>query len=206
MNSILTVTSAASTYDLTSLTTVKEELSVTDGADDAMLRRWITEESARVASHCRRVFALETVREVIRFEPYDDRDCVPLSRSPVASLTSVTEDDDTALTTSYYEADLGAGLLYRLDGSSNREWWMCSRLTVVYRAGYTLLTGLPREIEKATIRLIQHRYYARGRDPYLRAQRVRNVLEQQFWVPSANESALPPDVRDMLATFVEHTP
>jgi hypothetical protein len=66
MNSILTVTTPASSYDLTALATVKTELGITDNTENDKLRTWITQASIIAASYCRRVFARETLTETFR--------------------------------------------------------------------------------------------------------------------------------------------
>src|SRR5579871_51905 len=96
---VSTVVTAASSYDLTSLENIKDDLAIpgTDTSSDATLARFITEQSALVASYCNRVFPIETVQDVI----YPDRDPYPyqvtmlselqLSRWPVVSVASVTD-------------------------------------------------------------------------------------------------------------------
>lgn len=57
-------------YDLIDLATVKDELSVTGGAKDATLKRYITQASAAAAKHANRVFPVETVQDLV----FPDRD------------------------------------------------------------------------------------------------------------------------------------
>src|SRR4051812_41668403 len=95
MNPILTVTTAADSYDLTSLANVKAELSITDGTSDTLLRRYISGASLAASHYCNRVFAVETVTE--RF--LAGHRCgylgpLQLARWPLITVTSVTEDDE----------------------------------------------------------------------------------------------------------------
>ena len=199
MNSILTVTTAADTHDLTVLDTVKEELGRTVSATDAQLTRWIHEASTQIASHCRRVFAAETVQEV--FHGVSGADELILSRRPVTSITSVTEDDDTALAATYYEIEADTGLLYRLDGTGYRERWHASRVTVVYVGGYSLLGNLPRDIEAATVQLVARRAFMASRDPNLRTVQVEGVGSRSFWVSPQSETLMSDDIKALLAPY-----
>lgn len=199
MESILTVTVAATTHDLTILDTVKEELGISDTTEDTLLQRWIKEESIRIATACNRVFGQETVSQTVRLNAYEGIDAIPLRRFPVVSIASVTEND-TALTTDEYEVDAGAGVIYRLDGADGRICWASGKIVIVYVAGYILLDGLPRDIEQACIKLVSHRRAARGRDPYLKAQDIPGVRSQQFWI-ATDGSGFPPDVEAVIANY-----
>jgi hypothetical protein len=144
MNSILTVTTPASSYDLTALATVKTELGIADNTENDKLRTWITQASIIAASYCRRVFARETLTETFR----PARNCsshgefLILQRRPIASITSVTVDD-VAVDAAEYETDANPGLLYRLDSSGYRScWYSAKSIIVVYLAGYILLDTL----------------------------------------------------------------
>jgi len=66
---ISTVISAASTYDLTTLADVKDDLGITSTASDATLARMISAVSAAVANYCNTVFPVETVCDTF----YPDR-------------------------------------------------------------------------------------------------------------------------------------
>src|SRR5437762_1790061 len=96
---ILTVVTAAASTDLTTLAIVKSELGKTDGADDDILRRYLSAASIVASGYCNRVFAVETLKEEI----WPRRDSPPsvvcgslsrvqLVRYPVIALTSVTEN------------------------------------------------------------------------------------------------------------------
>lgn len=230
--SILTVVTPAVTHDLTTLETVKDELNVTDTASDARYTRWIAEASGFVRSYCNRTFASETVSELWRpgtpawspdrnwsglYADYnrswnhaDDRShgALKLRRWPVTAIVSISEDDAAALTTDDYEIDAEMGWVWRLSGQSAgvggvRSGWYASKIVVTYTAGYALLDGLPYGIESACIEVVKHRQFARERDPMLRQQSIPGELEQQWWVPGANESGVPPTIRAMLDPWRE---
>ncbi len=63
----------AGPYDLATLARVKAELDIPTGTTtwDTLLQDWISEESARCAAYCNRVFAVETVEDEL-YPPRDD--------------------------------------------------------------------------------------------------------------------------------------
>ncbi len=69
-----TATAPASPYDLTTLATVHDELSIptTDTSSDAFLSRAITQSSSAIQRYCNRVFPVEALQDVcyIQQDPY----------------------------------------------------------------------------------------------------------------------------------------
>jgi hypothetical protein len=63
----------ASSYDLTTLATVKDELNLTVPDNDLTIGRWITAASFDIRAYCGRTFQLETVQDTF----YPDRDPQP---------------------------------------------------------------------------------------------------------------------------------
>lgn len=95
LNIISSTLVPASSYDLTDLATVKDELKIPwqDTSADAFLGRAITQVSGAIANYCNRTFVIETIQDVI----YPERDAYPyqvpggvdrlmLSRFPVIAL------------------------------------------------------------------------------------------------------------------------
>lgn len=208
--SILTVVTPALTHDLTVLTTVKDELGITDNASDARLARWIRECSGLIAIYCNRTLAQETVTEVFRpptwgrrFRRNELSPSLILDRTPVSEISAVSIDGGAALTEGTdYELDQDAGLLSRLCNSNRSEWFACSSISVTYTGGYVLMGTLPYPIEQACLTLIKHRASARGRDPMLRSQNVVGVLEETFWVGAVGDNgAIPPEAAAMLDPY-----
>jgi len=75
VETITTVLAAAANYDLTDLETARDELGFTDPDktdDDAFISRAITQVSAAISNYCNRVFALETLQDLIYIQqdPY----------------------------------------------------------------------------------------------------------------------------------------
>lgn len=202
--SILTIVTPAATHDLTVIETVKDELGITDTAQDDRLYRWISEASGFVRSYCNRTFAEEGLSEQWRDVRLNRDVPLVLRRRPVSTITSVIADG-TALTTDEYEVDGHTGMLWRLSGGAtgHRVHWCALLVVVTYTAGYALLDGLPYGIETACIETIKHRVAARNRDPSLRMQEIPGELVQQWWVPGANEDGVPPEIRAMLDPYRE---
>jgi hypothetical protein len=183
-----------------------------------MLSRYITEQSTLVAQYCNRVFAIETVQDVIM----PDRDPYPyqvtgmvselqLSRGPVISITSVTDQvfvgaDNTLEEGSDFIADLERGWLTKLDPNTGYPTgWSPDQYTVQYTAGYfTPDTGTPpADLEMAVLRMVTARFKARGRDPYLRSQGEPGVGNEQYWIGAlpGQTGPFPPDIAAMLEKY-----
>lgn len=194
MTSIITVTSAAESHNLTTLATVKEELSITGSDKDDLLNRWIREASAAIAGYCNRVFGAETVLEAFR-SGYNGS--LVLDRYPVISMTSIAVDD-TALVAADYELDAQTGVLYRLTSDARSTW--SGAVEIAYRGGYELLDALPSEIEQACILLVKGRHFSRLRDPLVKSEEIPNVMSTSYWVGTVGgSSSLPPEIVALLS-------
>ncbi len=208
MNSIVTVTTASDTYDLTTVDRVKRELDITDNSSDDILTDLVHEESASFADLVDRVLASETVTERFNRRRGDRQymDSLSLSRFPVTSIISVIENDDTALAPSLYEVDEDTGALYRLStiDPGFRTRWSVSRVTVAYTGGYTLLDTLPRKIEQAVLTMIKNRWFARGRDPSVKS---RMIVDVGTWTYNTGVTGIgtligqPSDVQDAIDLY-----
>jgi uncharacterized phiE125 gp8 family phage protein len=191
------VTTPAASYDLTVLETVKTELEITDNAKDAYLATLISQASAIVAAHCKRVFARETVTETLR--PYCLFGELILARYPVVSIDSIVENNVT-LTTTDYEFDSARGTVTRLV-NDRPAWWPASKIVISYSAGYTLLGDLPYGLERGTLNLIKALYWQRGRDPAVRSEDVVDISSASY---RDLEGHLPPDVAGLLGPYRNH--
>lgn len=144
---VTTVLAAAQTYDLTDLDTVKDELGISNEAQDAWLLRAIGQVSSSIMIETGRVFAPEFLQDVI--DVRRGRSQVPrvdelqLSRWPVLDIVAATQTFDgttIALTDGVdIRVDPDTGLLQRLDSNGRVRWWEALPLTVTYSAGYGAL-------------------------------------------------------------------
>lgn len=207
MYSILTVTTAATSYDLTTLANVKDELSVTDGASDSILRRYVTSASAAASQYCNRVFAAETISE--QFLPMPNQRAtrfvsggVPslqLGRWPLISVTSVTEDDVLLVVDTDYTINSTNGQLLRIGSDGLPIKWPPVEIVVVYVAGYATV---PSDLEDAVIRLVTKRWSAKGRDATEKQISIPGVIEKQYWIATGNEAGnFSPDIVDVLDNY-----
>lgn len=194
MDSILTVTTPASTYDLVTIDRVKRELGVTNADSDAILTDLVHEESDTFASMVNRVLASETVSEAFK-RWHHHCPALPLTRYPVTAIASVTEDSDAALDPSLYEVDAVTGLLYRLGSDGGRHiHWTARQITIAYTGGY-VPDALPKQIEKAVLTMVKNRWFARDRDPSVRSRSIVDVGQWDYWVGNMpGGSSLPPEV------------
>ena len=196
MNSVLVVVTPAANQDLTSLALVKAELGITGNAEDTNIGTWIDQASAVIASYCNRVFGSEAVRETFR---RGDAAKVILSRGPVTVIASVVEDGIELTEDEDFECDYASGILTRLCNDYERRWCFRS-LVVTYTAGYTLLTTLPDDNERAAQLLVKGYRSAASRDPLLKSEEIPGVLSQSWWVDSTNKG-LPSDVESLIAPY-----
>ncbi len=197
-SSLLTVLTPASSRALTTLTTIKDEIGITDDSADARLQRWIDDESERIETYLGRVLASETVRETFRLTGAPG--CLRLARRPVTAITSIAVDG-VMLASDQYEIDATAGLFYPISGEQRVRWFACT-VIVTYTAGYTSIGALPRPIETACIGLLRHRWAARDRDPMLRSLAIPGVVTEQYWVgATGDDGAMPPEIAALLDPF-----
>ena len=205
-DSILTVTTAAASRDLTTLRRIKAELGIVDRKSDSLLRPWIREASGLIETKTNRVFAQETVSEMFRLRRHQRRDAIKLARYPVTTIASVTDIDGTVLAATSYEADLSTGMIWRLSGDASpndrRIWWDSGKITVAYTAGYVLMDSLPFPLEQACLTLLKHRWAAKDRDPMVTSEEVAGIERSTFWIGAVGEDgALPPEVESLIASF-----
>lgn len=195
MPSILTVTSPASSYDLTTLAAVKIALGITTGDDDARISTWITQASKRIETYCNRVFVVETVSEAFRLDRSLDK--LVLGRSPVVAITSVTEDGEAVLAADY-ELDAGPGFLMRLDDDEPTTW-PAVKITVVYSAGFATI---PADLAGACIAMVSLMRSSAARDPMMKREEIPDVRTVDYWVGQVGDSgSIPPTIVDILDDY-----
>lgn len=201
MRSLLTVTTAADSQDLTSVDAVKLELGITDSSSDAHLLTLIHQASGIVADYCGRVFGSEEVSQTFWHEAGDSSfEYLVLDRFPVSSIDTVTVDD-VEIDSAEYRLVANSGLLYALDSSGYpTHWFFCKSAIVNYTGGYALLGALPWAIERATILLVKGMYSSVARDPRAKSEEIPGVMSVSYWVGSVGDpNQLPPDVTSLLA-------
>jgi hypothetical protein len=190
---MLTVTTAATKFNLIDTATARSAIGVTGNKDDKTLASFISRVSDVIARHCKRTFAKETLQETFRLD-WHSTDLV-LARYPVSAITSVVENSQT-LTASDYEADLTRGVITRLY-DDRPGFWSHRKITVAYSAGYDLPDDAPPGLQEAAIRLLSSYWHLGDRDPALRSDDVPGVYSASY----LDMEHLPHDVRGLLAPF-----
>jgi hypothetical protein len=204
MRSITTVVTKASSRDLTTLATAKEELGITGSSYDARLKRWIREESASVERFCGRRLVNETLQQTFTGNEVGFRTDVVLALYPVSEVISVTWNNEV-LTPDQWQLDGEAGLLRRYSqvddcwvpwfgGNPDVYWYMGypypNTIIVQYTGGYTLGQDLPPDLEAAVLIQLGHRKATTGsRDQTIRTETVVNVMSTTYFDPAAGENA-----------------
>lgn len=195
---MLTVVTPATSRALTTVEEAWRYLGLDDSAADdveVLVRR----ASAAIASHCHRVFGIETVRESFAGLPGDS---LLLSRYPVRVIDSAAVAG-RSLALADFECDMASGIVYRLRGGAPASWG-CGRVQVTYRAGWSLPGApdrdLPSDIEQACLLFVSALFYGQGRDPLLRSWATEGVGSASFVANSAME-ALPPQAIALLEPY-----
>lgn len=207
---ISTVTDAASSYDLTDLTTVKSELNKTDTADDALLSKYITWASAAISSECARVFGVETIQDRFLADLSmrgigmgNSSESLMLSRWPVQDIgtVTVTENGVALVADTDFALDGNKGKILRLATDGNVRRWCLWPVVVIYDGGYDD-PAVPGDVTDAAVRMVKNRFNLRGRDPYLRSENIPGVRDASWWIATGNEAGnMPPDIVDLLASY-----
>ncbi|MFN4283513.1 MAG: phage head-tail connector protein [Alphaproteobacteria bacterium] len=205
MRSIVTVISANSTRDLTTLARVKAELAITGTSLDTVLGYLITSVSRAAESYLGRTLRRETLSETFRLDGADRCEALVLDRRPVSSITSVTVDS-VSQDAATWELDGGSGLLYRLCDDRRAVWSSCQKIVVVYVAGYYMpgqtARDLPEDIEQGAIAWLRNLNAARGRDPMLKREVVPQVYEAEYWIGAQGTVGEPPP--EAVALLAKH--
>lgn len=205
---MLSVPTPASSFRLATVDAVKLELGIDGSADDEWIGRRIDIASSQAASYCNRVFARETVTETFRnyrsiMIPGIDPEPLRMTRIPVISVASVTENEE-AVAAANYEYDDATGLMWRLDDDGGRIAWEEGKIVVAYTGGYNLpgdtSNSLPADVEAAVIEMVKASYFARLRDPLIKSEYAPDVGKVEYWVGSTNDVA--PGVPDTAAALL----
>ena len=206
----ITVITPAASKDLTVLATVQAELEITGAADDGFINTLIQQASAAIVAYCGREFAAEEVDETVK--AYGTATLM-LSRTPVTTLTSVTLDDGVSSLTvpasDYMLEDAENGFIRSLTGGW--KWTAAQGAGIIarpvagsefqayrirYTGGYTLLTTLPHDVERACIDLVKVKYLARGQGGNITEQEVPGVYRAEY-----APGDVTPAIRSLLAPW-----
>lgn len=207
---ITTVVLAATSRDLTTVEDLLNELELDEAVNEALLKRWIGQASLAAERYCNRIFAVETVKD----EFWPDRDPWPwsvpgglrplqLSRFPVVSIAvgAVLEDGEVLVENADFRIDAANGHLIRLDDNGYPTKWPALAISVQYRGGFATI---PADIGDAVVRMVQGRWYGKGRDPALRSEAAEGAWSASYWFgsgPGSSTGHLTPDVEGLLDAY-----
>jgi hypothetical protein len=217
---VLVVTTPAPDYSLLSIAELRSAAGVSDGSKDTDLLALGLDVAAAIARHCRIVSAgaspvtlrKETLTETIRFRTgplllgntiqarqVRERDCLLLSRRPIVSIASITQDDTLLDPTQDYEIQSAAGLVLRL--ASDRIYtWVAEKIVVVYDAGWATVPG---DLKRAAKMVVGSLWAAGTRDPNLKRIQIDGVSVREFWVGPATDPFIQNDVEDLLRPYTD---
>lgn len=208
--SILTVTTEATDRSLLTVQDLRSATGISSGSDAelAELGRRVSASIVR-ACHVRAGGATpptlrkETLTETFRLD--SPREALILSRRPIVSVTSVTEDDTDVLTTDEYETNDSSGILRRLCSSYPYQptcWPHCCKITVVYVAGWETV---PDDLRLAGSMLAASLSASTGRDPNVKRIYIHGVEEREYWVPPTTDPLVTQEVLDLLGPYINST-
>lgn len=193
---MLTIASPNTDRSLLTLAELRAAAGVSDGSRDAELTAMGGYVAAMITKACRVARAgaipptlrLETVVETIRLNGVQTY--LALSRRPVVTITSVSEDG-SSLDASEYEND---ALLYKLSSTARIDWPVGVK-AIEYSAGYDIV---PDDLKYAAIKFVQSEVVRGRRDPLLRRESVPGLAEFEYWVDPTKDAIVPAEVMDIL--------
>lgn len=206
MTSVLSVTTAASDTSLLTTAELRRAvgLAATDASRDAELAALGQRLDATIARACRvrqagvmpPTLRQETLSETFRLPASAAR--LVLARWPVVSVASVTEDG-AAVAATDYEMSGGVGMLRRLSSDAPTSW-AAGKIVVAYVAGWATV---PPDLKQAAEKLAAVLWSEGARaDPSLRREAIPGVIEREWWVGPRDDPALPGEVLDLLAPYM----
>ena len=201
---ISTVVTPAGSYNLTSLAVVKDELDVSGGASDDTLKRYLAWASAAISQACDRVFPVETVKDEVwpnrgTIQLSGGLDILQLSRWPLVSVTSITENSVLLVDGTDFRVDYKNGQVIRIDSCGNVRSWPSYPLVAIFAGGFATIPG---DIEDAVTRMTRNRFRAKGRDTYLVSESLPGVRDARWWIATGNEAGnMPPDIADLIEGY-----
>lgn len=182
-----TVVTPASSYDLISLQSYKDDWGITGTESDGLFGRKIEAMSLWFAQECNRVFPVETVRDIFFFGETppsvavsDDRKGLKLSRRPVQTIVSVTVDG-TVLQAEQYLLAKDDGLLVMLGDSGLPIYWNCLKVVVEFTAGFP---AIPADVQDAVSRLVSNRIDVTDASYGIKSRYIDGVERVEYFEPS----------------------
>jgi hypothetical protein len=201
---IVTV-NTSSNAPLTTIARVKSFLGITSTAEDSFLTDLIAIATNTIQNYVGRTFSLETITENL---PGTGTAKLVLSKYPIVSITSITDETGLIDASGYEISDKMAGTVYRKDGifffkgqvtgllGFNNEKEAANNITAVYQAGYS---SVPLDVEMAAISYVRSMYLGRSRDNTVSSESVSGVYSVTY-----GSNALSADVVSTLGRYMNY--
>ena len=142
---------------------------------------------------------LETISETFRLK--SSQESLILSRRPIVSVTSIVENDETLTANTDYESHAAAGMIKRLSDDTE-ICWPSGKIVVVAACGWETV---PDDLKLAAVKLAAV-FWSEGErvDPNLKAVSIPGVIDREYWVSPSDDPAMPREVLDLLAPYMNH--
>lgn len=186
MDSVLIVTTPATSPDLTTVAAVKTMLGIEGTEDDAFLASMVTACSQAMSAYCGRTLIKEVVQEQTEFgSPSGEVRPLVLRRWPLISVASVQLNGETKPAGEYL-VDKVTGMIWLVDGSGYRlDWGNGSRVVTAYTAGWTqapdTTNPIPSDISLAAMEYVKQVYNDRDRADNLKSERILDVYAVSYF-------------------------
>lgn len=185
----ITITAAAESYKLATVTQLKAILDITTSTYDTLMGILIDRASAQVVGYCNQNFAKETITETLSSNGGFH---LKLTRKPIVSITSIMYDGTLVDASAYTLQEPAAGFIY------NNNGWNYTYgeylYSVVYVAGYVLPSftsgtiNLPLDLTSACLDIAKTLYLNKDSDPTISKESVPDVYDATYGSTS-NSSA-----------------
>lgn len=212
---MLTVTTPATSKRLAQPSDVVYELGLSGAEATIIITDMVDQASAAIVSYCNREFALETVEETL---PTTGSCNLMLTRTPIASISSITFNGVTVPATDYFLTEPEAGFVFNPNGwgdSAQRTYGLSGTpvqnsraylLKATYSAGYvppgfTGTPAMPYDIERACIELVKSLWLGRKLNPNIESESVPDVGSVKYRTITDIDMLMPPTVKQLLSRW-----
>jgi hypothetical protein len=199
MKRISAIVGSAEDQIFSTVGNIKSDLGITVSTDDAYLGRALAAASADIVMYCNRSFLRDTIDDTFFMDGCHS--ALVLSRTPVASVTSVTQAG-TVLDPTGYTFDAATGIIYRVDTNGNLRDWEILTTVVRFIGGYE---DVPADLEAACIAMVKSKRSNRTRANDLKSEKIPDVYEATYWVAGPGDGSFPVEIGGTLDRYREIT-
>lgn len=208
MNSILTISTPATSRALLTEAELRTIAGVTDASRDTELAEAGLRAADIIAEHCLvggdGVTPVTLLRETLveTFRLRRSTEMLILARRFLGTVSVV--EDGTTLEATDFAIQAGAGILTRLR-DDEPCWWTGRKIVVTYQAGFA---EPPSALKEAATRILRLNLSGTSRDPLVKRERIDvdgiEATETEFWVGPVTGGAIPTDVADILRPYMNN--